>query len=339
MTLRDGEFDLNAQEMQLVNLFFAYGSTETDTDTIRKRYRKRGFDPARSIEPGLLRGAREYRGWSQDRPRIDDRADVRTLAVAYLLLACGAFFGFSSLWLMIYMGVLGGIACAVGFAVARRSANQMRRLPLRWLGASLPTLLVAWLLASVARREVSHVREYPLLVAAAFVLVVYWFVLRAARTEQTPEKILVRARIAAARRWFANELRQPTPNLRDAWTPYLIALGLGRNADRWFSRFAGEARRGASASAGAGPSATASSPSSSSWGSSTSASAGGGWTGGGGSFGGAGATASWALAATALGSGGSAASSSGGGSSGSSGGGGGDSGGSSSSGGGGGGGW
>jgi uncharacterized membrane protein YgcG len=238
---------------------------------------------------------------------------------------------------MLYMGVLGGLACAIGVAVARRSANQTRRLPLRWLAASMPTLLVSWLLGSVARREVSHVREIPLLIAGAFVLVVYWFVLRAARTNQTPEKVAVRARIAAARRWFEHELGQPTPNLHDAWTPYLIALGLGRNADRWFSRFAGEAQRVAPPSIGSGqPGAT--SPRGSSWGSSASTVAtGSGWTGGG-SFGGAGATASWAIAAAALGSGSSAQSSSSGGG-GSSGGGSGSSGGGSSSGGGGGGGW
>jgi uncharacterized membrane protein YgcG len=335
MTLREGKLDLDTQEQQLVHLFFFRGANETDTDVIRKHYRDRGFDPADTIEPALQRGARAYPGWSEDQPRADRRA-ARTLMAAYALLVVGAFFGFLSMWLMLYMAVLGGIACAVGRAVARRSANQMRWLPLRWLGASLPTLLVAWLLGSIARREVSHVREFPLLVAAAFVLVVYWFVLRAARTEQTPEKLAARARIAAARRWFANQLRQPTPNLRDEWTPYLIALGLGRHADRWFSRFAGATQRDASASAAASAS---SSSSSSSWGSSGSGSvARSGWTGGGGSFGGAGATASWAIAAAALGSGSSAPSPSSGGDS-SSGSGGGSSGGSSSSGGGGGGGW
>src|SRR6185436_4652123 len=155
-----------------------------------------------------------------------------------------------------------GLAFAVGRGLARASANRMRLLPLWWLGAAVPALLVAWLLATIARRETSHVRDYPLLVAAAFVLVVYWLVMRAARTDQSREKVLLRTRIDAARRWFASELRRPTPRLRDEWAPYLIALGLGRLADRWFSSFGAQV---AASAAQAGHS-TASASGSSSWG-------------------------------------------------------------------------
>ena len=334
LTLREGDLDLQAQELQLVNMFFFNGSRETDTDTIRKHYQKRGFNPGKRIEPALFARALCFPGWSQDKLRLRDPNEWRVLAVAYGLLVTGAFFGFRSLWLMIYMAVLGGVACAVGRAVARQSANRMRWLSFWFLGASVPTLLVAWLLGNIAGRETSQVRDYPFLVAAVFVLVVYWFVLRAARTEQSPEKLLVRARLAAARRWFAAELGRPGPRLRDDWAPYLIALGLGRHADRWFSSFGGRVAASTASAAASG----AAIGSSSSWGSSSASAGSGGWTGGGGAFGGAGATASWALAATSLGAGSSPPPSSGGGGS-SSGGGGGSSGGGSSSGGGGGGGW
>jgi hypothetical protein len=193
------------------------------------------------------------------------------------------------------------------------------------------------MLTNIASREVSHVKEGPFLIAAVFLLTVYWFVLRGARTKQSGEKMLLRARIAAARGWFARQLRKPEPTLRDEWTPYLLALGLGRNVDRWFASFgAVSAFAASSAAARSSPSATShpSMSASSSAGPSVNT-----WSGGGGAFGGAGATGSWALAATSLGSGSSApmqvssgGSSGGGSSSGSSGG-------SSSSGGGGGGGW
>ena len=211
MTLVDTDAHLHRQERQLVAMFFFEGSHETDTDTIRKHYRKRGFDPGKTIEPSLSGAALRHRDWSENVPRQWGRREKLVLPAAYALLVTGAFFGFSSLWLMIYMGVLGGVACAIGCGVARASANRMRRLPVWWLGASLPILLVAWLLGSIARREASHVREYPFLVAAVFVLVVYWFVMRAARTRQSKEKMLLRARIDAARRWFAGELRRPSP--------------------------------------------------------------------------------------------------------------------------------
>ena len=313
--------DLRDQEQLLVHLFFFKGSNETDTDTIRKHYRQRGFDPGKSIEPALVGAALRHPDWKQDVPRRWEQGEKLALAGAYGALVTGAFFGFSSLWLMIYMAVLGGAACAIGRAVARRSADRTRRLPLWWLGASIPVLLVAWMLSSIARREVTQVRDYPLLVAAAFVLVAYWLALRPARTVQSREKVLLRVRIAAARRWFASELRRPTPRLRDEWAPYLIALGLGRNADRWFSSFGGQLPASA---AQAGHSVSAAQASS---GSVLSTGGGGSsWTGGGGAFGGGGATASWALAATSLAAGSSAAASSS-----SSGGGGGSSGGSSSS--------
>jgi uncharacterized membrane protein YgcG len=191
----------------------------------------------------------------------------------------------------------------------------MRWLPLWWLAASVPTLLVAWMLTSIARRDVSHVKEVPFLIAAVFLLAVYWFVMQGARTKQSARKLLLRARIAAARDWFAQQLRRQDPALRDEWTPYLLALSLGRRVDRWFASFGGETAPAASERAASSSTRSSSMPSMSS------SSSGGGpasaWTGGGGAFGGAGATGSWALAATSLGSGRSApASSSGGGSSG-----------------------
>ena len=295
MTLVDTDARLEDQEQQLVHMFFFGGSNETDTDTIRKHYRQRGFDPGRTIEPDLAGAALSHPDWREDVPTRWESLDTRGLLAGYALLASGALFGHSSMWLMIYMGVLGGLAFAIGRGLARASANRMRRLALWWLGAAVPTLLVAWLLATIARRDVMKVREYPLLVAAGFVLVVYWLVMRAARTDQSREKVLLRTRIDAARRWFAGELRRPTPRLRDEWAPYLIALGLGRNAERWFSSFGSQASASA---AQAGRSMASVSTSSSSAGGASAA--GSSWTGGGGTFGGGGATASWALAATSL---------------------------------------
>jgi len=334
MTLVDTDARLEDQEQQLVHMFFFGGSNETDTDTIRKHYRQRGFDPGRTIEPDLAGAALSHPDWREDVPTRWESLDTRGLLAGYALLASGALFGHSSMWLMIYMGVLGGLAFAIGRGLARASANRMRRLALWWLGAAVPTLLVAWLLATIARRDVMKVREYPLLVAAGFVLVVYWLVMRAARTDQSREKVLLRTRIDAARRWFAGELRRPTPRLRDEWAPYLIALGLGRNAERWFSSFGSQASASA---AQAGRSMASVSTSSSSAGGASAA--GSSWTGGGGTFGGGGATASWALAATSQAAGSSPPASSSSGGSGSSSGGSSSSSSSSSSGGGGGGGW
>lgn len=334
MALQATGRDRLVQEQQLVQMFFINGSDETDTDRIRKHYKKRGFDPGARIEESLVAQAARNAGWKDDPPQDRAQEQRRTLVGAFVLLIPGAFFGFYNVWLMIYMAVLGGIACGVGRAVAVRSADRIRSLPLWWFAAAAPTLLVAWLLTSVARREVSHVKGVPFLIAAVFLLAVYWFVMKRARTKQSAEKMLLRARIAAARDWFAQQLRKQDPALHDEWTPYLLALGLGRNVDRWFASFGGDATLAASSAAATSSTRSSSSMSSSSSGSRSVST----WSGGGGAFGGAGATGSWALAATSLGSGRSApmqvASSGGSGGSSSSG-----SSGSSSSGGGGGGGW
>ncbi|MDH5235740.1 MAG: hypothetical protein OEW77_12345, partial [Gemmatimonadota bacterium] len=104
-------------------------------------------------------------------------------------------------------------------------------------------------------------------------------------SRQSPERIALRKRLAAARRFFRRELAKPNPSLRDDWFPYLIGFGLGSHIDKWFRAFGGAA--GTSAMTGA---AIASSSGSSRGGSS--------WTGfgGGGGFSGGGSSASFAAA-------------------------------------------
>jgi len=141
-------------------------------------------------------------------------------------------------------------------------------------------------------------------------------------TKNGAQKIARRKALASAREYFKRELHKPAPALDDSWFPYVVALGLTTEADRWFRAHGAESAALASTIGRSSSSSTSSSSSS-----------GGGWTGGGGAFGGAGASGTWAVAAGALASGVSAPSSS------SSGGGGGGGGGGGSSGGGGGGGW
>ena len=124
-----------------------------------------------------------------------------------------------------------------------------------------------------------------------------------------------RRELERAREYFERELRKDQPQLEDRWFPYLLALGLAPDVDKWFRRFGGAT----------GATSMRSSPGSFSTGGGSS-SGGSSWTGGGGSFGGAGASATWAMAATAMSAGVSkpgSSSSGGGGGGGSSGGGGG----------------
>lgn len=58
-----------------------------------------------------------------------------------------------------------------------------------------------------------------------------------AASRVSAERVAVRMRLAAARRFFRDELQKEQPQLRDAWFPYVIAFGLGREADKWFRAF------------------------------------------------------------------------------------------------------
>ena len=123
--------------------------------------------------------------------------------------------------------------------------------------------------------------------------------LNLAKSRDGGKRLENRRRLTAARNYFARELSKPNPALDDAWFPYVLAFGLGKDADRWFRSFAGESARISS------PSTTSSSTTfDSSSGSRSGSSGGSGWTGfGGGASGGAGATGAWAVAATTMASG------------------------------------
>jgi uncharacterized membrane protein YgcG len=113
-----------------------------------------------------------------------------------------------------------------------------------------------------------------------------------AKCRDAGDRLTNRQRLAAAREYFARELRRQNPALDDAWFPYLLAFGLGANVDRWFHSFGGESLSGAPAS----------SPARASTGGGASRST-GGFTGGGGAFGGAGSSGTWAVAAAGIASG------------------------------------
>src|SRR6185369_3012073 len=75
----------------------------------------------------------------------------------------------------------------------------------------------------------------------------------AAKTRDGPKKIARRKALAAARDFFRGELKNPKPELDDRWYPYVIAFGLGRQADHWFRAY-GAAAAAAGVAVGRGSS-------------------------------------------------------------------------------------
>jgi uncharacterized membrane protein YgcG len=209
---------------------------------------------------------------------------------------------------------------ALGGAVAWR--NRVHGLGPAALWFVIPLGLAVAVVLAVVFTGITQVSTIALAALATLLVSCANSSFNQARSREDVERIAFRRRLATARAYFVEQLRQPEPRLDDAWFPYLIAFGLGKHMDKWFHAF-GAADAGSMIGHTAGYSSG-----------SAGGDKGGGWTGfgGGGGFSGGGASGSWVAAASSMAAGVSAP-----GSSGSSGGGGGGGGGS--SGGGGGGGW
>lgn len=313
---------LTGHERALLDALLVDGGDQTDTSAVKRHYASKGFDPAGVIRPGLEARVRELLG--------PDRRGRRRWVVTALLFAAAIALLFTGI-------VTHGDVEALLFAAAALAIALPIGYPFAWrwrwrVDAGFPTAAFFLLPIALAVAGVFFVYwlDPPVGLAAfagcvAFALALANSLLNRARTTESPDAVALRRRLVAARAFLDRELRRGSPDVRVAWFPHLLALGLAKQADRWSAAQPGRATgtEGWSGSSSSGGS---------------SASAGSGrsepLTPGGGSFGGAGATGSWAAAAQAFSAGVAAPStSSGGGSSGGS------SGGGSSSGGGGGGGW
>jgi uncharacterized membrane protein YgcG len=102
-----------------------------------------------------------------------------------------------------------------------------------------------------------------------------------ARTPLGAEEMALRKRLAAARAHLERELARERPRLDDTWIPYLLALGLGPDVDRWFGAYgrAGRTTWASDSATQGGSGASGGAPR---------------WTGGAGAFSGGGATGTWA---------------------------------------------
>ena len=310
-------------ERRLIDSLFESGARRTDTESIQRRYKKSGFDPASRIRKPLKDLVKRLvpAGTPAKPPSLPSflaflgaialmvTAVIREPADAPVVMGVGA------ITVVCYFFALGGAA-----AWRNRVHNVIRSsaLVLIPLGMSLTAVMV------VVGTGITLASAVALAGLSLLWLALANSIFNQARSRENVDQIAFRRRLAIARSFFITELRRDHPRLKDEWFPYLIAFGLAKHMDKWFAAFGGEHEAMVySTVASSGGSSSHSSGSS------------GGWTGfgGGAGFSGGGSSGSWVAAASSISAGVAAPSSSGGGSSGGGGGGGG------SSGGGGGGGW
>ena len=292
LSLRVTRDSLTGYERSLVDGLFGAGATRTDTDAIRKRYAKRGFNPAslieKSVRSALERAPQSGRVLS---PPALWRIPLALAVTGAALLIAAAFVRLADAPIAL-------VSCAIGtgvFLFALLQAHFWRTrvirpgrhafrflMPLAALAGAL-----SWLITSGA----FAIGPLALLGLVLVVLAFTTSTLGQARTRYTPERMLFRKRLASAREHFRAELGRAEPHLQDAWYPYLLAFGLGRHVDRWFKAFGGDdvASRHTGAAVGSAVGSSSSGGSN-------------GWSGfsGGGGFAGGGATVAFGAAVGAM---------------------------------------
>jgi uncharacterized membrane protein YgcG len=310
--LADRESFIN-HERALIKGLFPKGDA-TDMESLRKHYQSSGFDPAAKIKPGLLARLGSRPVLQTGKPKPVRWPAALLFAGGLGLLAWAALLDRKVLLLMVFVGMILGVATIIGAASALVFRTRVRRYVGPAVGVAVGLIAMLALVFALPLLP-----EMPWQVAVGVLLIALAasrMVVNLMKTNETRESLAKRLELCQARDYLADQLRRQRPELDDAWFPYLVAFGLDARAQRWFQRFGGAAdgHYGPTGGGGFGGS-----------------SGGGGWTGGGGQFGGAGASAGWAAAVTSIAGGVASPSSSGGGGGGGGGG--------SSSGGGGGGGW
>lgn len=265
---------------------------EITTKTLKKHYKGIGFDPAKTIRPGIITAICDaFPRWKAKNKTVAVKMHVLTLlGLAAFLVALAVFGDGEDVGEILVIGILGVVfgvlACSVAWSRSRVLTDFGRAF-------LVPALLISFPCAAVALgalRALPGGRLSPLAYTACalWVLAIARLALDLMKIGDVPEVIAIRKRVVAIRAFFRQQLRLPQPALRDDWFPYLLAFGLGKHADRWFRAFGSSGSHSSTSSWSSGSSGSTASSS---------------WTGGGGAFGGAGATASWAVAAGAIASG------------------------------------
>lgn len=277
---------LAPHESALVDALFERGRDATSTDEVRARYETSGFDPAALIRPMLDAMALQHA------PKIAKGAQPssgRTL----LLFAAAVL---ASIIALVQRGTdIVMVAPAFGamlpfyvFGMVWATAwrNRVAQFAMSTLGILIPLALIAGIAVAMLLRPEISATAVAFLAATLWALTFASSITMAARTHDTPQRLIVRKRLWAVRDFFERELRQERPRLIDAWFPYVIAFGLGREADKWFKAF------------GAATASTAISSTAFGGSSGSSGSGGSGWSGfgGGGGFSGGGSGGSFAAA-------------------------------------------
>jgi uncharacterized membrane protein YgcG len=294
---------LDRHERTLVDGLFFNNRTTTNKELVAEHYKDTGYNPASAIAPELKARVDEALPPGRPPARFGFVFHLLWLAAVALLVrehfvdgvdAAPAFIAAGIFFVLLIVGTAVGTTFRANIHWRRRAALACLIPGFLAVGG---TAVFLWNYVRPTGIDASATFAYAV---AAFALAVLGASLETMKTRQHRAAVAFRKRLAAARLYFTRELEKPAPALRDEWTPWMLAFGLGNDIDRWSVRRADRDDRSASFSGADSVSTSASSSVPASF------------TGfGGGRSGGAGASGSWAAAAGGLAAGVSPPSSSG----------------------------
>ena len=277
---------LAPHESVLVDALFERGHDTTSTDEVRARYKTSGFDPAALIKP-LLNSMALERVPKLAKGKHPSPRRTQLLFLGAVIATITAIM-MRATDIVVIAPAFGAMLLLFIFGVAWASAwrNRVAKFALSAFGIMIPLALIGGVTVGILLNADLRATAPAFLAVTLWALTFANSITMTARTLDTAQRLIVRKRLWAVRDFFSHELQQEKPKLRDAWFPYAIAFGLGREADRWFQAF------GAATSAAVMSSGTFGGSSGSS------GNSGGGWSGfgGGGGFSGAGSAGSFAAA-------------------------------------------
>ena len=280
---------LSGHEAELIGALFVDGGTTTSTYKIQAHYRNTGFNPVSKIAIAVKWDVQRIIG-------IQSGVGASTNIMPFLLLVIAAVIlipvnvqlgvdadslvtGLTVFSLLFYMGfaLLGVMYYRRTYASWFQSMAGMLAVGVVF---AIPVLVL--LLYDPFKNSL-----YLFIELITFWILAFGAMLHNARTREGVKAMEQRWLMSSARAWFKAELKKSSPSLDDVRYPYLVALGLGGDVDRWFQTFGaqGVARPDLTEEAIGSSPLSADKPT---------------WSGGGGSFGGAGASTGWVAAANGM---------------------------------------
>lgn len=281
---------LEGYERKLAGMLFFDGDG-TDTEAIQLHYFNRGFDPAEAIRPELEKKVKALAGGSSEPPKPSRAITIFLVVCGLVLIGAAGMFRKYELLIAAVPAAAAAVLYSISIVAALFWQKRIARLAASSLGFLVPLALLAAGISWTIIAAPSEMSALLLSGLAALSLGFVQSVLNAAKIRQGRERVQLRKRLASCREYFRRELEKPDPTLQDSWYPYIIAFGLGENADRWFRI---HDNHGVDSSPEFGKSGSGYSPGAAATASSAR------WTGGGGEFGGAGTSGSWSATIATL---------------------------------------